>query len=252
MKIRAVDMRCVVEEEAKVLYHRITKNGSSSLTASMELIIHGGVAATTLRERRWLRRQALNPSHLGVSSSLSVKEFFKFVVVRNPFDRTLSAYLSKVVGRYRKLPRGHPLRNIDPASEAEESPPSFGAFCNYLANGGLYDDLHWSPQVDFLVLPIEDYDYIARLETIDTDFQIIAQKLGGQNALGMLDEDPVHRTSATSRRSQFYDEDLYRLVGELYRKDFDAFGYDPMMSNAKNLNDAMAATWPSAPTSTET
>lgn len=223
--IRAVDLRTIVDVENRLLYHRITKNGGSSLAASMEMLIRGGAAMMSTAERRRLKKQALNPSHLSRRSATGIAGYFKFLIARNPFDRALSAYLSKVVKRYPNLPQDHPQRAIDPASEAKGMPARFAAFCEYLADGGLYDNIHWSPQADFLVFPAERYDFIAHLETIDRDFQVIANRIGAEAPSGMLKEDLTHATTASARRKQFYDGDLYRLVADLYRRDFDTFGY---------------------------
>jgi hypothetical protein len=47
-----------------------------------------------------------------------------------------------------------------------------------------------------------------------------------QNKLFMVSEDATHQTKASSRRAEFYTSKLYNLVYDLYRKDFEAFGYE--------------------------
>jgi hypothetical protein len=41
----------------------------------------------------------------------------------------------------------------------------------------------------------------------------------------MVEEDPLHATGASSKRSRYYTPALYALVYDIYRQDFDSFGY---------------------------
>src|SRR5262249_50720596 len=141
-------------------------------------------------------------------------------------DRTLSAYLSKVVKRYPKLKPEHPIKRLRRSDG--DGPPDFETFCRYLAEGGLFADHHWLPQQDYLVLPIGDYDFVARLETIDSDFPKILTRIAPwREHKNLVGEDAPHRTSANSKRARYYSATTYAIVAELYARDFETFNYDP-------------------------
>ncbi|MBL8907347.1 MAG: sulfotransferase family 2 domain-containing protein [Rhizobiales bacterium] len=228
MNLRDVDLRCVVIPEHKVLYHRIPKNGNSSLVSTMLNIFEGGELAERIEDKRYSKKVVQNVSELTRAQVDDLGAFTKFLIARNPYDRTLSAYLSKVVKRYPKLKPEHPLKRDAGGDAGGTGPPDFEGFCRYLAKGGLYVDHHWSPQHDYLVLPIADYDFVARLETIDADFPpIVARIAPWRDAKTLVREDAPHRTSAASKRAQFYTDASYAIVAELFARDFEVFGYDP-------------------------
>jgi len=230
LSLRAADMRTVVEPDHDLLYHRIPKNGNSSLVTSVKQIIEGRQLSDSIASKRAEKRQVRNPSELTDTEANRVPEFFKFLVARNPYDRTLSAYLSKVVAKFAKGKKGLERRIPKTLlSNGTDAPPSFEAFCEYLAAMGPYENDHWSPQVDFLIFPVESYDFIARLESIDEDFSVIASRINcNAGTTGMVPEDPIHRTGASSRRKEFYTERLYDLISDVYRRDFELLGYDPL------------------------
>jgi len=228
MNLRAVDLRCAVIPEHKVLYHRIPKNGNSSLVSTMLNIFEGGELAERIEQKRYSKKLVHYASELTRKQVDELGIYTKFLIARNPYDRTLSAYLSKVVKRYPKLKPEHPLKQDFGAGGGDAVPPDFEAFCRYLAEGGLRADRHWRPQHDYLVLPIASYDFVARLETIDCDFARIVEHIAPwREDKALVREDATHRTSATSKRAQFYTENSYAIVAELYARDFEIFGYDP-------------------------
>ena len=228
MDLRDVDLRCVVIPQHKVLYHRIPKNGNSSLVSTMLNIFEGGQVAERIEDKRYSKKLVQNASELTREQVGDLAAFTKFLIARNPYDRTLSAYLSKVVKRYPKLKPEHPLKRNFGDQRDGVTPPDFADFCRYLAAGGLHVDHHWSPQHDYLVLPIARYDFVARLETIDSDFpRIVARIAPWRTEQTLVREDAPHRTSAASKRAQFYSDRSYAIVAELFARDFEVFGYDP-------------------------
>lgn len=228
MDLRDVDLRCVVIPEHKVLYHRIPKNGNSSLVSTMLHIFEGGEIAERIEDKRYSKKLVRNASELTREQVDDLGAYTKFLIARNPYDRTLSAYLSKVVKRYPKLKPDHPLKQTFAGASEGKAAPDFESFCRYLAEGGLHVDHHWSPQHDYLVLPIAEYDFVARLETIDSDFPKIVARIAPWRAeKTLVREDAPHRTSAASKRAQYYTDRCYAIVAELFARDFETFGYDP-------------------------
>jgi len=228
MNVRDVDLRCVVIPQHKVLYHRILKNANSSLVATMSHIFEGRELAERIEDKRYSKKLVENVSELGESEVSQLADYTKFLIARNPYERTLSAYLSKVVRRFPKLGPDHPLKKFAASRGAADAPPDFETFCRYLAEGGLYNDLHWSPQSAYLVLPIAQYDFVARLENIDTDFpKIVARIAPWAPATRMIGEDRRHSTAAPSKKPEHFTDAAYAIMADLYRQDFEAFDYDP-------------------------
>jgi hypothetical protein len=159
---------------------------------------------------------------LSPEDARSVDSWYKFIFVRDPYSRLLSAYLSKVAAGWNR----EDIRAVIDFDKSDiTAPPSFETFCRSLESRGLYGNLHWRPQVDFLFFPLQKYDFIGRFESIDRDFRSVALAIRGKAELDVIEEDATHRTRATDLLSKYYTSDLYDLIYRLYRPDFEAFGY---------------------------
>ena len=133
------------------------------------------------------------------------RTYFKFSVVRNPWDRLVSAY------KFSQERRPH-LRGIP-----------FAAF----VEGRLPPDLrlarHLVPQWAF-VCDTDGamlVDAVLRFETLERDFAMVSRRMFGR---------PValeHTNRSADRRDyrEFYTDAAAALVAERYRHDIDRFGY---------------------------
>jgi hypothetical protein len=146
------------------------------------------------------------------------REAWVFTVVRDPYSRVLSAYLDKV-GRKR-----HQGQRFLTWAARHNQPDSFLGFCRYLEAGGLYLDMHWAPQAAILCLPLERFDFIGRVETLDRDLGHILQHLYGVEPGGPAVRAGTN-TGASSRLDEAYGPEERQIVNRLYTDDFERFGY---------------------------
>lgn len=130
---------------------------------------------------------------------------FKFCFVRNPFDRMVSLY-HHYLGR-KRIKRG------------------FNRFCKTILKSrdfiGPYNYKGFSqarPQNDWLVA---DIDFIGRVENLQDDLDIICKRLD----LPLVKVTYENRSSRSHVRS-YYNDELIKIVGEIYADDFDIFGYE--------------------------
>ena len=145
---------------------------------------------------------------------------FKFAIVRNPWDRIYSAfkYLHRVVGN-RSFPDG------EWATEVLGEVQTFQQFVHRLEQPGyrllVMSYIHFRPQLWWLSVPGQGMamDYVGRLEHIQEAYQLVSERLG-------VDVDlPVTRTTSGPSYVEVYDDAMTRIVGDLYRKDIEAFDY---------------------------
>jgi len=156
-----------------------------------------------------------------VFSKAEYDRYFKFTIVRNPWDRIFSAY--------------HFLRaggmNMFDQRWSERHLKSYGDFNDFVINGlgqsGIPSYIHFQPQFLFLWVPYSPsigVDFVGYFETLQTDFAFVRQRLS-------LSEDAVlqHTNQSQSIRKQHYTEaytpEMREIVGNLYRYDIDIFGY---------------------------
>lgn len=161
--------------------------------------------------------------------------YFKFAFVRNPYDRAVSLYTyirGLVEGKgYRVHLRHLPIKRwrgdrlwIWPLTQAYLESRDFSEF---IRHGKYLEDSGTKPQVDWVLDENGGMmmDFIGKTENLAADFGTIAARIG---------EDPrteLKRLNSSgkaggSRRPRLREED-FDFLAQLYRKDFEVFGYDP-------------------------
>jgi hypothetical protein len=205
-----VDLRGAISIEGRFFYNRLPKNANSSITAALA----GAMSLKGPSKRAFLR-----PSRLAASTVAALdRDFVKFVFVRDPYDRTLSAFLEKVLTG--KSPAKRPLRWF---REHGITAPSFEDFCAYLADGGLYDDNHWAPQTHGLLIPFGAFDVVGRMERLGPDFAALSQRLFGHE-VALPRRGPTTPESREDRARHMTPRAVEMLT-RLYAEDLSVMGY---------------------------
>jgi len=135
--------RGAIDLERRFFFNRLPKSANTSVVTILANI--SGIR--TLRGQE-AKRAFMRPSELNFRQVAEVDDFFKFTVVRNPYARVLSAYLDKIAYPQKVKIKGH-LDDRDMVAR-------FSEFCKYLADGGLYKNVHWVPQTSLMLLPIDN------------------------------------------------------------------------------------------------
>jgi hypothetical protein len=134
--------------------------------------------------------------------------YFKFAVVRNPWDRAVSQFC------YTRIRTDlHELIGMT----AETS------FSDYLTRIEGHEHVQWQPQVDF----VHDadgstlIDLVGRFERLEQDAGSIFKRLG-------LEASTLPHSNASDRRPyrEYFDTSSRRRIERLYGKDIEAFGYE--------------------------
>jgi hypothetical protein len=155
------------------------------------------------------KKMFLTPALLHNDEVQEFDDFFRFVFVRNPFTRTLSAYLDKVERR----------------AIRKDNPLSFKRFLYQLEAGKLHSNAHWAPQYDLLLIPVDQFDFIGRTESFDSDISTIKNQVLGQRSDEPVNSILSNATNAKGKLGRYYDDETIELVRTLYRQDFEIFDY---------------------------
>ena len=144
------------------------------------------------------------------------RSYFKFAIVRNPYDRVVSTY--------------HIRKKHFPKIQM-----SFPDFVQKRIAGkkSFFRDLFMSKAEKALEDQFEGQheflsdekgallvDFIGKYESLDGDFEKIGDRLGLKVKL------PKTNLSRHEDYRKYYDEELKKTVRDVYRKDFEAFGYE--------------------------
>jgi len=210
MSLRSADSRGCVDLELGFFYSRVPKAANSTVVSTLASLKTDSPLAAKEAKLLFTR-----PSDLTSSEVESFDDLYKFTVVRDPYIRTLSAFLDKVERKQES--RRHKGIKRD-----------FRGFLKWLDGGKLHSNAHWAPQSSLLLLPLEEFDFIGRVEGFPADLQSILGGINSKNKVpAKTDITSIfsNSTSAIDKLAKYYDAETCKLVARLYRQDFEMFGY---------------------------
>lgn len=207
--------RGIVSSRLGCICNRVQKNGNSMLSILLYQIETGKVA-DTIKARE-------SVPHLPDLHSDSIRElssYRRMVIVRDPFSRTLSAFLDK--SRSTKFQNS--IEKLDP------TPSGFHRFVKLLNDGHLTSNPHWDLQSKQLIFKLNHYTDIVRFEKLNSEILEFLKKcnynLGEPHLERISPRRRTHKTDATKKIQHFYDHKTEVLVRNLFQKDFEILGYD--------------------------
>jgi hypothetical protein len=167
--------------------------------------------------------------------------FTKFIFVRHPYERLVSAYRDKLAGDnifYRKAIGREIIqkyrKHASQLSLQNGHDVTFPEFVNFIVHqwkdGRELLDIHWRPIVDLCLPCAMHYDFIGKFETLNQDVEFLLQKLNKENLIQLFTSNKEQPKTTHSLWKQFMKmlshqqlSDLNRMFGD----DFKLFGYPP-------------------------
>ncbi|GAB3678634.1 sulfotransferase family 2 domain-containing protein [Salinisphaera aquimarina] len=141
--------------------------------------------------------------------------YFKFTIVRNPWDRLVSAYFFLKKGGMDAADRDWASRHLADFADFED-------FVRRWVNPhNIWQGEHFYPQsyfVDSGRYPVE-LDFVGRFETLDRDFAHIAERIDIDVTLAK------HNQSGHRHYADYYSPTTRDIVAAVYAEDIRRFGY---------------------------
>ena len=226
----------LVDDKRKALYCTISKGGSTTMkylllnATGLQWETGMKVHNRVLLKQRGLRYLETYPAH---EAAQKLKTYYKYMVARDPFDRLVSTHRDKFLQKdercYRNRIGGEIKRLFRPRRANMTKDVLFSEFVKYVASlsNPLTFDRHWVPQY-FVCDPCTiEYDYIAKVESLERDAQAIFNTLdipwndtASKNSHGQ----GKNGSSLAEQYAATSDDDL-RKLSEIYRLDMELFGY---------------------------
>jgi len=150
-------------------------------------------------------------NHFGVKW----QSYFKFSIVRNPWDRAISWYF-----HLRK--KGDLLNPLNACEIARKC--SFLEFCKIVLQEEKpkVETTHFTPFCHWALDEQGDsiLDFVGRFENLQQDFDTICKKIGIPRQVL-----PHNNGSKHKHYTEYYDDETKQIVAEKYAKDIEYFGY---------------------------
>jgi hypothetical protein len=150
----------------------------------------------------------------------TVKNYFKFAFVRNPWDRLYSAYSFLKRGGMYPVDANFYEKNLSHLSSFEEF------IMDWLDDRTMESFPHFIPQYKFLTSKSDQnlllMNFIGRFENIEKDFQYVCRILHFKKK-ELLKENITDGIS--EKYFEMYSNEMKRKVQELYEKDIEFFKY---------------------------
>lgn len=194
-----------------VAFNRLQKNGNSFAMTLLHFLESGCQV-----DAKTAKKSSNYFFGMGVSGVIALKKAKKIVVVRDPFSRTLSAFLEKFTkSAYQHL-----------YGPFELSPRGFSAFLRKLETGGLRANPHWAPQTDRIALSLSHYDAVIPFSEFPTQFFAVLRELVPGAEKSWSDLPPAikngpRQTNAAKKVSHFYSSENIARIERLYWEDFE-------------------------------
>lgn len=223
-----------VLETPPLVYLAIPKAGSSQVLRALSQIARGGDAppltVNQLHDRRVSKVPGIRTVGLRAFRRIATSDAaLRFAIVRNPYDRLVSAYADKYAGKplrpgefYMDQVLAWHARNGRPAPDPATT-LDFPAFVDFALDGlGPESDHHITPQSAFLDMAAFPLDIIGRIENFADFAPKIAAHLGIPETMLLAE-----RANRSARRAyaDYYDPALTARVRAAYAEDFDRLEY---------------------------
>lgn len=221
-----------VNFEKEVIYVAIPKTGTTSITSQLIerrkerfiknphltiLQIRDGLYPYFLVQQLGSNRSfptdrntILSDQEIREKAKSTFENFFKFSSVRNPWARVASLYNRK---------EGSTSKDI----------MSFEEFCEQIrfASDTCFHPTRCENQLDWITDENGELavDYVLRLENFDDCLDEIEELTNGRLGLASRKKN-VNEGSFSDRYREFYNQRTRNLIGDLFQKDIEFFGYD--------------------------
>ncbi|XP_042208731.1 carbohydrate sulfotransferase 11-like isoform X1 [Homarus americanus] len=216
----------LIDDVHKAIYCFIPKVSSTSFKKVWLSMINPDKGKGNRRPHAVLNAKIRQEKRQKTNLRQKLSTYTKYLIVRHPFERLLSAYKNKIKGPQKKFQQKtvyNYAKKIRP--NVKRSDIQWTEFVDYLNNGGDRKNRHWNVFARHCYLCSIEYDIVGKYETLGVDSEHFLRRVRAPEWLHF----PEYHPTKTSSELQKYMRNLTKMqIDRLYRtyeKDFRLFQY---------------------------
>ena len=201
----------MISHKHKFIYIHIPKTAGTSIYRTVQQIYQHPLDLTP----QWDYKHNIYKQHATISQlknlyQIPISDYFKFTVIRNPYERAVSSYfwLRRLLGHSTTFKDFLLVRN------------GYDKINHFENNKGRKD--HFLTQSEFIKINgIITMDFLIKFENLQEDFNNVCRKIG-------LPKCNLHHINQSKHKhyTEYYDEETKQIVAEKYAEDIEQFGYE--------------------------
>jgi hypothetical protein len=199
-----------ISRDYNFVWFRVAKTGTRSLDRLLE---------TEIDDYRYFQRR--DPIHPELTDLLE-NGCFRFSIVRNPWDRLVSAWRDKIargsVGNAKYLKR---LSDTASENEVDAAKSDFVEFVRLLPGSSLLRNIHFRPQAE--ILSGIELDFVGRFECYGDEIAHVLNEVGLGHLASVVPH--INQSYEGLHYSEYYNHESRDLVGAMYQADIARWDY---------------------------
>ncbi|XP_071788864.1 carbohydrate sulfotransferase 11-like isoform X1 [Asterias amurensis] len=236
----------IVDDKYRLVYCHVPKVASTSWIRVF-LVLKGIMDDTSIGNQTFIQRGAMSRLRLlhtydGRDTQYILANYTKFLFVRNPFSRLLSAFKNKLAvnpGNDGRIPWYAWIRYVKEyinkstagdKDQGENYNISFSDFVKFVGDPKTKSsNQHWNPILHRCFPCHINYTFIGKIESLQTDVDYLFKLAEIEKLVTFPSNEGSSPTNSTNEMALYY-HDIPKLdINNIYRKfkrDFNFFGYD--------------------------
>lgn len=225
----------VVDDRTHLLYCYVPKVGCANWKRVFSILYGNHYSVENIPTVNHSSMKLLN-SYSDHEISYRLKNYFKFMFVRHPMDRLLSAYRNKFGEHFQAFEAkygAHIVKHFrpNPPEHPKGNDVTFAEFLAYVASteNSLLNE-HWSPYVDLCQPCFVDYDYIGHFEFLEEDALFLLSTLKLDKIVHYPKKQSYYHPVTEEDKVAYFEGSPSKVLQDVITKfalDFQMFGYQP-------------------------
>lgn len=215
----------IIVDHLKIIYFPIPKVAVSSFkyVFGLSLNLIESTCTDNINDLHLIKFPSISRSK---ASNSDYDDFIKLGCVRDPWDRILSCYKSKIKKdkNFNDIHFKNGVSKRFLKYDVFKAGMSFHDFVKAIYDiPDVSSDFHFRSQVDFLFNDnISLVNTLLKYESLDEDYKKLNARLG----YSLVELPLMNKSYSNEKFNHYYSNELIELIGKRYEKDITAFGYN--------------------------